>query len=122
MEPGMREIIIDKKIEGKSIILNVNIITGRTFTFNIDNLIETLFGEEKTILKSLVDNGTIAINEGIIKIKYPLSDSTSTYEIINWETLKYLYKDKSSDPNIINLLKAMNSLRKITLECFRLDN
>ena len=57
-------------------------------------------------------NSIINIHDNFIYIKYP---GSTTYEKINWHRLKNMYKKHSTNIEIIKLLYAVSSLRKLTM-------
>ena len=116
------KITISKVIDGTKIKLNIN----STHSINImDELIKEInkiindpidsikVKESAENLKELLSNNKLAIIDGCIKLKYPKSN---TYDIINWSRLKYLYKDNSTDVDIIKLINAINFLRRISID------
>ena len=116
------KITISKVIDGTKIKLNIN----STYYINImDELIKEInkiinnpidsikVKESAENLKELLSNNTLIIIDHCLKLKYPKSN---TYDIINWSRLKYLYKDNSTDVEIIKLINAINFLRRISID------
>jgi hypothetical protein len=116
------KIIISKVIDGTKIRLNINSTHSIYIMDELIKEINTIVNdpidnikvkESAKNLKELLSNNKLAIIDHCLKLKYPKSN---TYDIINWSRLKYLFKDNSTNIEIIKLINAINFLRRISID------
>ena len=109
--------VVDKSTfdDNFQIELIINVIPNKILVFKLnDSIISNYILDDvhRLNLKLHLSNNTIQFINNYIQIKYP---NSTTHEPINWSKLKDIYKNNSNDQNVIKLLTAVHSLRKITV-------